>query len=103
MKTPVEYAKLHSPLFLGGKNHGDKLFRNKGLSMEYDTETRELTVGYNGKEHHLVAFEGYEPCLGVKEANEEVGTLIRRGRPPKAQVTTPQDHVFSNGPGKTRD
>jgi hypothetical protein len=100
MKIKVDYAKLHSALFLGGKNHGEKLFNKAGMTLSYDTATKELIATYNGKTHHLVSFEGYEPATHAKEELEPAYA------PPgkvKAQVSTPQDHVFSSGPGKTHN
>jgi hypothetical protein len=97
----VAYAMLHHPLFLGGKNHGEKLFNKSGMEISYDRVEKELIVTYNGKTQYIPSTNvaAYEPWTDPKE---EKRPAALRG-PIKAQVTTPQDHVFSSGPGKTHN
>lgn len=100
--TEVEYAELHTPLFLAGTNLGQKLDPRKrhGMHMSFDDEKKRLIVKWG----HKVA--------QIPEANIACfieGTIVE---PPKivpaksamtAQVSTPQDHVFAGpGAGKTK-
>jgi hypothetical protein len=93
----VSYAQLHHPLFLGGKNHGEKLFNREGLELEYNRAEKELKVSYKGKTQYIPSTNvaAYEPWTEEKT----VSVAAPRGAV-KAQVSTPQDHVFANGPGK---
>lgn len=103
MRTKVEFAELQTPLFLAGKNHGLKLFNTSGTALEYDEEKRQLFVHFAGKVSRIP-----EPNIAsFIEATGNKKEEAQAHRPPqgrvKAQVSTPQDHVFSDGPGKTRD
>lgn len=103
MKTDVEFAILHTPLFLGGTNLGDKLDPNKrtGLSLVFDEDRKRLIVGWNNKEANVPEancaswVEGtVKPKSGVYQAPS--------GKTVTAQVSSPTDHVFAgHGSGKT--
>jgi hypothetical protein len=104
MKTPIEFAELHGVLFMAGKNHGLKLTSSAALKLEYDEEKKELFVTYKDKTSRI-------PAPNISSFME-AGQLQRPSHPDpapapvnkvKAQVSTPQDHVFAHAPGKTRD
>ncbi len=97
----VSFAELHNPLFLAGKNHGQKLFAKSGMELNYSREDKELAVTYNGKTAYL-------PSTSV-HSYEVSGPGPKDEKPPivhgkiRAQVSTPQDHVFAADGGKTRN
>lgn len=102
MRILVGMANLHSPHFhacgITGKNMGERLdaSRDAQLTMVYDRETKELEVTWQGKtafvpESNVKAYYELEDKTGPKEVRKVVGAV-------KAQVSTPQDHVFA-GPG----
>lgn len=106
MKTEIQWAELHSPIFLNGTNLQQKLDPTKrvGLSMMYDEEKRHLYVSYQGKTARvpepsiLSMVEGTVPVRAVTTP-----TPIPSGKPIKAQVSGPTDHVFAGpGAGKTK-
>lgn len=102
MKTEIKWAELHSPIFLAGTNLQAKLDPDKreGLKLEFDEEKRHLYVSYKGETSRVP-----EPSiLSMVEGSPKVRHLAA---PPKgsikAQVSTPQDHVFAGeGKGKSR-
>jgi hypothetical protein len=102
MKTKVEFAELHGPLFLAGKNHGLKLFSKAGLCLEYDEEKKQLFATYNGKTSRI-------PEANISSFIEASSIpVVETPAPPpkgkvKAQVSTPQDHVFADAPGKFKN
>lgn len=51
MKIELEFAELHNPLFLGGRNLQMKLdpSRLSGLTLCYDRDEKELLVGWGNK------------------------------------------------------
>ncbi len=95
----VSYAQLHHPLFLGGKNHGEKLFNRAGLELEYNRTEKELKVTYNNKTQYIPSTNvaSYEPWVEekVEKAAAPMGKI-------KAQASDPTAHVFAGlGNGKT--
>lgn len=104
MRTPIQWAELHSPLFLAGANLGLKLDPKVkvGLSMEYDEEKRHLYVTYNKRTARV-------PEPSILSMNEGVNdSVAEKPRPTvvtkvTAQASSPQDHVFAGpGAGKTK-
>ncbi len=110
MKIDLEFAELHSPLFLGGKNHQMKLTagaRTK-LQLVYDRAEKELLVFWDEGQHEAIVpvsnvssmtpkrVDKVEPEVEpeVKPAPVSVASVART-----AQVSTPQSHVFA-GEGK---
>lgn len=117
MKTDIQWAELHAPLFLAGTNLGQKLDPTKrlGLKMAYDEDKRHLFVSYNGKaarvpETSVLSMVEYE-AAPVKAAphpfpsqsqfhddekpNQSVATAT-------SQVSTPMSHVHAGqGFGQT--
>lgn len=108
MKINVQFAELHTPLFLGGKNFGMKLDTSKlaGLKMTYDRAEKELIVEWNKKTAYLPSANvaSYEEV----SAKEEKPVVTHQSHPMKkgiasAQVQTPMGHVFQGeGSGQTR-
>ncbi len=119
MKKIVEYATLHAPHFhLSGVNLGDKLdSRPKGragLTLQWDTDDKELLVIYAGRVEHVpetnvksyALKDELPPPAIVKEVPKAVEPATPQapdkamGRPARAtaQVSTPTQHVFA-GPG----
>jgi hypothetical protein len=101
MKTVIEYAILHTPLFLSGTNLTDRLDPTKrsGLEMYFDDATDFLTVKFGGKETwvpktniaHITPAGQNVVEIKAKPAPAPVNKVV-------AQVSSPQSHVFS-GPG----
>ncbi len=107
MKTEIEWAELHAPLFLAGTNLGQKLDPNKRtvLKMVYDEVKRHLYVSYNNKTARipetsvLSMVEVQAPKLTMVEfAEKKIEESARAQGFAEAQVSTPQSHVFA-GPG----
>ncbi len=107
MRTEIEWAELHAPLFLNGTNLGQKLpNKSKGeVTMLYDEDQRHLHVTYKGKSCRIPETS----VLSMVEAGAKAD-LIRDGgvatgtafNPSAAQVSTPQSHVFAGaGAGLT--
>jgi hypothetical protein len=49
-RIQLQFAELHTPLFLAGKNFGYKLSTKlAGLQLAYDRDEKELLVTYNDK------------------------------------------------------
>lgn len=101
--TDVEYAELHTPLFLAGTNLGQKLdpHKRRGLIMVFDDDKKRLIVTWNGKhanipEANVASFVEGKVVEPVKVVPPKTGPMV-------AQVATPQDHVFAGaGHGKSR-
>lgn len=96
----IKYVSLADPLFLGGKNHGLKIFNgDKGMVIEYVEEKDHVKCHFNKEtatiKHYVAIVESSAP-----EKKELV--MPPRGAV-KAQASSPTDHVFSSGPGKTHN
>lgn len=49
MKIDIKFAEVHTPLFMGGVNHGVKLEKDKrGMKLVYDREHEELYIFHAG-------------------------------------------------------
>lgn len=104
MRTEIEWAELHAPLFLAGTNLGQKLNPKQrlGLTLEYDEEKRHLYVSWMGK----VARIPETSVLSMNEATPGSQPEAKKAEPIKqavnAQVESPTGHVFAGaGHGKT--
>ncbi len=99
----ISRAELHGPINLGGKNHSGKLRHSDGVAMRYCRVHKEMLVHYNG-EDGVIPATNIALLVPVKhkpkaKAAEPAGPNIAI----KAQVETPQDHVFAGpGHGKTK-
>lgn len=97
-----KYVELHSPLFLAGTNLQMKLDieRRRGLAMVYDRTAQELQVTWQGETAYLPSTSvfSYVPATLAKAPDAPTEEKRGPGRPPKAQVSSPTDHVFA-GPG----
>lgn len=107
MQTEIKWAELHSPLFLAGANLGMKLDPTKraGLLMNYDEDKRHLYVTYTLSGVTSTA-RVPEPSIlsmveGAPTVRPVVAAVTPTGKPIKAQVGGPSDHVFG-GPGAGR-
>jgi hypothetical protein len=109
---PITWAELHSPLFLGGTNLGQKLdpAKKTGLKIARNVDERIIYVVYNGccAEIPEAAFQNWNPDGKRKDevlaaVNAAVPDKIKAapspshtpGRPIEAQVSTPTSHVFA--------
>lgn len=103
MVINLEFAELHSPLFLGKKNHGLKLFHKDGMMLQYDRQEKELLAYFGGKTAIIPSSNVSSMTPRDPSAKDEVQTPVGPRGKVKAQISTPQDHVFHEGPGKSRD
>jgi len=98
--SKIDYVQLPEPLFLGRKNHGVKVPNGNGVSIEHD-ELDRVIIRYNGQKatikHYSALIENDTP-----ETAKAAPAPAPRGKI-KAQASTPHDHVFAEGSGKTRD
>ncbi len=108
MKVELEFAELHSPLFLGGKNHQMKLVAGErtDLKLVYDRGEKELLVTWKDS-NAIVPLSNVAsmwPMKAVKAVKEEKPIdLTAATKPLKAQASSPTDHVFAGaGHGKSR-
>src|SRR5260221_9932370 len=97
--VPTGFAFLHAPLFLGGKNHSDKLdsFRYPELKMVYDRDEKELIVTYRGKTANVpstnVAY--YHPGAAEERVPNTPSHSMVANVSQTAQVETPMSHVHA--------
>jgi|SRR6185312_17447780 len=109
----LEFAELHSPLFVAGTNLQPKLIpKNRtGLKLQYDRKHQELHVTWNGKTA-IVPRENVACMVEVekKPAKEAIEMAPAAAPAPvmphqtkiSAQYDTPMSHVFAGpGAGKT--
>lgn len=108
----LEFAELHAPLFLGGKNHGMKLFSERpgdpDLNVIYNEELRVplLQIKHNGKTGELPISNvvswtrsTQQEAAIIKEEPPQVATTGKFQKTISAQVSSPTMHVFGEGPG----
>lgn len=96
----IKYVTVAEPLFLGGKNHQLKIFNGGGITIEHDEEKDHVKITYKDE---VATIKHYTSIVeGLGQVLKKTAPQAQRG-PIRAQVSTPQDHVFSEGPGKTRD
>lgn len=113
MRTEIEWAEVHSPIFLKtrhgtGINLGQKLdpSKRKGLILTYDEDKRHLFVTFEGKTAR-VPEASVLSMIETEVSKVTVLTMpsnkpIESGKPIEAQVDTPMSHVFAGaGKGKT--
>ena len=103
MAKKVIYALLTDSLLLGKKNHGTKVFNGaSGAVVEYDEDRDHVIITHNGEvaqiKHYAALVWGFTPDIAPAPSEPK-----KPGRPPKAQASTPQDHVFADAPGRARD
>lgn len=105
MRTKIDWAELHAPLFLNGTNLGQKLDHKTkgGVSMEYDEDKRHLFVTYGDKTARVpetsVLTMVEAPVNIDKPARPDLYPSHRPAFDPNAaQVETPMSHVHA-GPG----
>lgn len=97
MLVDVKTLNITEELFHAGKNHGKKLTTNvnTGLKIQYDEDKQRFEITFNGvvgywKDHYF-----WVPAASkqLAEPKNEHKTEDRSKRS-KAQVSTPQSHVF---------
>ncbi len=126
MRTPIEWAELHAPLFLSGTNLMMKLDPTKrsGLKMEYDEVQHHLYVTFTNTDSVTkTARIPATSVLSMIEAKREPMKMAASGtitnysgafptsqaqaaerpfNPQVAQVSTPMSHVHAGlGEGQT--
>jgi hypothetical protein len=127
----LSFLHLHGPLFFGNKNWGEKLQQKsaKGtLKMIYEKDWNWVRINHETYESVIPISNVVSMTLitpRTQDCPQKTDTVapvevVRRGRPPLAlgahgsvatshssaltsQASTPHDHVFANGAGKTRD
>lgn len=108
MKIKINFAQLHGPFFLAGKNFSDKLdpANLAGLSLEYDRTEKELLVTWTDRMGTHVGIIPYSNvvCMTegeVKKKPVQITHPMVAGLQ-GAQVETPMSHVHAGyGHGKT--
>lgn len=114
-RIPLKYIQTHNPLFLAGTNFGTKidLNRRSDATLIYDREFGEVHLFFKG-EMAIIPLSGISDMwpktmqdfmiesVHVVEA-PTIQEVPQLRKPVKAQVSTPTDHVFAQGAGKTRD
>lgn len=99
-QVEVEYAELHTPLFLAGTNFGTKLDRRdhkrRDLVLVFDEDKKRLIVTFNKKVAQVPEAAVAYWIEGKVENLKPIHNPVMG--PTSAQVATPQDHVFA-GPG----
>lgn len=105
LKSRIEltFAELHSPLFLGGTNHGMKLgdAYKKGHVLVYDRAEKELVVT-DAKGNEAIIPLTNVACMWPRKEAKPISiekALPQATARASAQVSSPTDHVFA-GPGK---
>lgn len=111
MKTEIEWAELHAPLFLAGTNLGQKLDPKKrsGVVMAYDEVKRHLFVTYNGQtaripETSVLSMVEYSTLVEAPKLAVNAAPPVKPAGfdPYAAQVETPMSHVHAGlGHGQT--
>jgi hypothetical protein len=113
MKINLKSAKLHTPLFLSGTNLGLDLDTEKrpALKLYYDRGEKELivTLGPNAKIIPSASVADMSPLdpddidVAVEQlpVPKKAKALEVQGKI-KAQVSTPQSHVFAGDPGSEK-
>lgn len=100
----VEYAELHTPLFLAGTNLGMKLdpYKRRGMLLKYNDEKRRLIVEWNSKTANVPESNVASWVEGDVLPDKPVAPGPKRIMVAPAQVETPQAHVHAGpGHGKT--
>lgn len=108
MRIPVQVAYLHSPHFhvsgITGKSLGERLDtrQDKSIELFYDRDAKELEITWAGRTCFIPEsnVKSYFPFVDgeVIETKKVVPVGVI-----KAQVSTPQDHVFAGeGRGKSK-
>lgn len=105
---PVKRAKLHTDIFVAGKNLKESLDKKEhrhNLHMEYCREHQELHVTYNlnGVVETVIVPATNIVCMAVGESEHEPVPAVQQAAVKMtAQVSSPQGHVFAGpGAGKT--
>lgn len=115
---PIKFAEIHTPLFLGRKNHGVKLNDGTaGLVLGYEPSEDALYAWFNGEKGKIGSYSVVIP----HNADDLPGDIPKRGQKLtesgfihtpspaprgkiKAQVGGPMDHVHAGpGAGKARN
>lgn len=104
----VKFVETHGPIFLGGKNHKNKLFATDGVTLEHvvDENGENILMSYNNR-------QGYIPISNVviwePQSDKTRPAIVNEHKPmdvkkiKTAQVSGPHDHVFQGeGAGKTK-
>ena len=104
----VGFAELHKTLFLGGKNHGERLDSNRfpDLKIMLDEKTDRLIVSWKGHTTKvpMTNVANYTEGPGqnrrvVQQAHPMLSNIAEKAQLPfTAQVETPMSHVHA-GPG----
>jgi hypothetical protein len=110
-KIDLAFAELHTPLFLSNINFGIKLYNKQAkgeLDLVYDRDEKELLVTCKGVLAIVPTPNVVSMTPKTKKIEMELAPAMANQHktekvPLNAQVSTPQDHVFAKGPGKTRD
>jgi hypothetical protein len=100
MKINISQLQLHTPLFLGRTNLGDKLKTSEraGLAISYNEGDQFVKIQFNG-ENGLIPLSSVAaiiPETNVIAMPKKTGAIKQ---PVNAQVSSPTGHVFE-GPGK---
>lgn len=97
-KLHVKWVELHSPLFMSGKNFGQKLnpadHKHHGLALIYDQGEKELQVTWKNETMILPSTSVFSMLLSDAPVAPPK-PVQAPSKPVEAQVSTPQSHVFA--------
>lgn len=104
MTINIRSVRLHSTIFVGGRNLSDKIAAKPDLILEYDRKEKELHVTFQG-ETAIVPSTNINSMVLQIEADtirSEPRVEIPFSTKTTAQIDSPMAHVFAGpGAGKT--
>lgn len=99
----LKQVQLHTPLFLGRTNLGDKLdsMSKQGLFLTYVPDEQMVYVEFNG-ETGMIHVSGTSCLVAMTGPPAKIAPQPKISRQPaKAQVSTPQGDLLTPGQGRT--
>lgn len=108
MRIPLKFVQLHESVIIAGTNFQKKLDTKRNESLILESESGRLFIYYKGEvaiipEATYFNAQPVDPTIlgeipsAIPKAQPVMEAIPHRGpgRPIKAQVSTPQSHVFA--------
>jgi hypothetical protein len=91
----LKRLQLHTPVFLGNTNLGDRLDIDKraGTKLEYDEKAQLVIITFNN-ERGLIPLSAVAVMIPATVNDSKLVVAKPASVPVKAQVSTPTSHVF---------